>query len=180
MFGRQDTNQIQAAAEMVEPSEFNPALPPSDLGPVGAGGSINPVVDTTSTPVSFAPIASSAPAISVSVPASSPVIASPPVDSTAPAVSPLAFDQTPEEPLGSDALLNIKQQALKQLSPLVGHLDQTPEERFRTTMMMIQASDDASLIKQAYEAAQAIQDEKSRAQALLDIVNEINYFSRSS
>src|SRR5579885_286417 len=36
---------------------------------------------------------------------------------------------------GSDDLLNIKQQALQQLSPLVGHLDQTPEEKFRTTMM---------------------------------------------
>lgn len=79
----------------------------------------------------------------------------------------------------SNDLINIKQQALTQLSPLVGHLDQTPEEKFRTTMMMIQASDDASMIKAAYEAAQSIGDEKARAQALLDIVNEINYFTQS-
>src|SRR5687768_17006228 len=38
-----------------------------------------------------------------------------------------------------DDLLDIKQSALKDLTPLVDHLDQTPEERFRTTMMMIQA-----------------------------------------
>ena len=77
-----------------------------------------------------------------------------------------------------DDLLSIKQEALQQLSPLVGHLDQTPEERFRTTMMMIQGSDDQSLIKDAYAAAKEITDEKSRAQALLDIVNEINYFTQ--
>lgn len=78
----------------------------------------------------------------------------------------------------SDPLLGIKQQALQQLSPLVSHLDQTPEEKFRTTMMMIQAADDQSLIAQAYESANQITDEKARAQALLDIVNEINYFTQ--
>jgi hypothetical protein len=45
-------------------------------------------------------------------------------------------------------------------------------------MMMIQAADDESLVKSAYEAAQKITDEKVRAQALLDIVNEINYFTQ--
>ena len=80
----------------------------------------------------------------------------------------------------SDDLLSIKQQALTELSPLVGHLDQSPEEKFRTTMMMIQASDNQGLIKNAYEAAQAIRDEKVKAQALLDIVNEINYFTQQN
>ena len=64
-------------------------------------------------------------------------------------------------------------------TPLIGHLDQSPEERFKTTMMMIQASDDQSLVATAYEAAQGISDEKTRAQALLDIVNEINYFTQN-
>ncbi len=77
-----------------------------------------------------------------------------------------------------DELLEIKREALAQLSPLVGHLDQDPEEKFRTTMMMIQASDDQSLIKTAYDAAKQIKDEKAKAQALLDIVNEINYFTQ--
>lgn len=86
---------------------------------------------------------------------------------------------TPSQPAnGNDDLLNLKQQALQHLSPLVSHLDQTPEEKFRTTMMMIQASDDQTLIKTAFEAAQAITDDKARAQALLDIINEINYFTQ--
>jgi hypothetical protein len=92
-----------------------------------------------------------------------------------------AVPQTDEDHMlaAGDDLLSIKQSALQQLSPLVGHLDQTPEEKFRTTMMMIQASDDQSLIKTAYEAAQDIKDDKARAQALLDIINEINYFTQN-
>lgn len=77
-------------------------------------------------------------------------------------------------------LSEIKDQAIKQLSPLVGLLDQAPEEKFHTTMMMLQSTDDKSLIKSAYEVAQQITDEKARAQALLDVVNEINYFTQQS
>lgn len=82
------------------------------------------------------------------------------------------------EPSEASDLLEIKQKALDHLGPLVSHLDQTPEEKFRTTMMMIQASDNQDLIKDAYEAAQSIPDDKMRAQALLDVVNEINYFNQ--
>lgn len=110
-----------------------------------------------------------------------------PTDLTTPDPAPsdigdVATPTTPAEPTTSsvsdDELADIKQQALQQLGPLVGNLDQPPEEKFRTTMMMIQASDDHGLIKAAYDAAQAIPDEKARAQALLDVVNEINYFSQ--
>ncbi len=77
-------------------------------------------------------------------------------------------------------LLVLKQQALNDLGPLVNQLEQTAEERFRTTMMMIQSTDNQDLIKDAYAAAQDIKDEKVRAQALLDVVNEINYFTQKS
>ena len=77
-------------------------------------------------------------------------------------------------------LLSIKQEALEKLSPLIGQLDQSPEEKFHTTMMMIQASDNQDLVKDAYEAAQKITDEKEKAQALLDVVNEINYFTQNT
>lgn len=45
-------------------------------------------------------------------------------------------------------------------------------------MMMIQATDDKSLVKVAFAAAQTIEDEKIKAQSLLDIINEINYFTQ--
>lgn len=109
----------------------------------------------------------------------------PPQDMGAPAVAPVTDDSVaaPVEasaPAASNDLLEIKQQALQSLSPLVGHLDQTPEEKFRTTMMLIQASDNQEMIRVAYEAAQAIEDEKVKAQALLDVVNEINYFTQQA
>ncbi|MGH7195543.1 MAG: hypothetical protein ACREGA_02075, partial [Candidatus Saccharimonadales bacterium] len=75
-------------------------------------------------------------------------------------------------------LLQLKTQALQELTPLLAQLDQTPEEKFRTTMMMIQAADNQSLIPEAYQAAHQITDEKARGQALLDVVNEINYFTQ--
>ncbi len=95
-------------------------------------------------------------------------------------------DTKPEPPpaprgdVGDSDLLDIKKGALQSLAPLVGKLEQTPEEKFKTTMMLIQASDNAQLIKEAYEAANSITDEKARAQALLDVVNEINYFTQQS
>ncbi len=75
-------------------------------------------------------------------------------------------------------LLDIKQKALQDLTPLVKHLEQSPADKFKTTMMMIQASDDKTLLPEAYEAANAIEDSKEKAQALLDVVNEINYFTQ--
>ncbi len=74
-------------------------------------------------------------------------------------------------------LARIRQQALQSLEPLVGQLDQAPDEKFKTVMMLIQASDNSKMLGSAYEAASQITDEKTRAQALLDVVNEINYFT---
>jgi hypothetical protein len=102
---------------------------------------------------------------------SAPVATTPASDSSTPPLP-------PSVPAADDGLVNLKQQALNNLAPLVNHLDQSPEEKFKTTMMLIQASDNSSLIKDAYEAANKITDEKARAQALLDVVNEINYFTQ--
>ncbi|MBP7807518.1 hypothetical protein KA047_03415 [Candidatus Saccharibacteria bacterium] len=94
-------------------------------------------------------------------------------------------DDTPAEaveettpPANNDELLELKKEALTDLGPLVSHLDQTPEEHFKTTMMLIQATDNATFVKEAYESAKKISDDAVRAQALLDIVNEINYFTQ--
>lgn len=77
-------------------------------------------------------------------------------------------------------LLDIKNEALHDLSPLVDKLDLEAEEKFKTVMMLIQASDDQTLIPKAYNLAKAIADEKAKAQALLDVVNEINYFTQKN
>jgi hypothetical protein len=114
-----------------------------------------------------------------------------PIDNAAAPISDVIVPSTPVMPSpvlttptddtngpSANDLIDIKQKALGELSPLIDQLDQSPEDKFRTMMMLIQASDNQSLIKEAYAAAHAIQDEKVRAQALLDIVNEINYFTQ--
>lgn len=87
---------------------------------------------------------------------------------------------TPSAPASEDdqELLDVKQQALEQLTPLVDKLDIPAEEKFNTYMMIIRASDDSKLIKPAFDAAQAIADDDKKAQALLDVVNEINYLTQ--
>lgn len=113
--------------------------------------------------------------------ATAPVVVEPSAPAATPEPTASVAASTPSAPApNTDALLDIKQQALQQLTPLIGHLEQTPEEKFRTTMMMIQAADNHELLNAAYEAAQQITDEKVRAQALLDIVNEINYFTHNA
>lgn len=79
---------------------------------------------------------------------------------------------------GDDSLLAIKQQALTQLTPLVDKLDQTPEEHFQLIMTMIQSSDNQVMVKAAFDSAQKITNEKARAEALLAVINEVNYFSQ--
>ncbi|HXY17960.1 MAG TPA: hypothetical protein VEH48_00885 [Candidatus Nitrosopolaris sp.] len=98
-----------------------------------------------------------------------------PASTPFPAAEPPAA--APDSSSDGGELLQIKQQALHSLTPLIDKLEQTPEEKFKTTMMLLQASDNPTLVKDAYAAANQITDEKTRAQALLDVVNEINYFT---
>jgi hypothetical protein len=103
-----------------------------------------------------------------------------PGDSMSDTSSPTTSTLTDTDPPQDQDLISIKKNALQQLTPLVGHLEQSPEEKFKTILMMIQASDDKSMISNAYDAAQQITDDKLKAQALLDIVNEINYFTQQN
>ena len=75
------------------------------------------------------------------------------------------------------ALDTIKQTALNELRPLVDKLDVSPEEKFDTYLLLLRSTDDKTLIAPAHDAAVAIVDEARRAQALLDIIKEIDYFS---
>lgn len=71
----------------------------------------------------------------------------------------------------------VKKSALEQLRPLIEKLDLEPADKFDKYLMMLRASDDPALIKPAFDAAQGIPGEKEKAQALLDIINEINYIT---
>ena len=77
----------------------------------------------------------------------------------------------------SGDLESIKKQALGELRPLVGKLDLAPDEKFDTYLLLLRSTDDKALIAPAYAAAQAITDESRKAQALLDVIKEIDYLS---
>jgi len=78
----------------------------------------------------------------------------------------------------SSELDGIKLDALKELRPLMDKVDLPAEEKFDTYLMLIRSTDDSTLIAPAHTAAQNIADEKRKAEALLEIIKEIDYLSR--
>lgn len=97
-----------------------------------------------------------------------------------PVVEPVVAPVVPEPVVATSAsgsLEDIKKGALNELRPLVDKLDVSPEEKFDTYLLLIRSTDDKELIPAAYEAARAIVDETRRAQALLDVIKEIDYLS---
>ncbi len=202
MFGHNDDNQQQNQnqddATTVQPTtapatDMQGFTPPPAEPPAAPSDTTSDTTDTSaSEPVPNATLDVSADSALES--SDSPSLpgnltpSEPPTDESA-APEPATTAPTPalttdtddgDTPAPSSDLIDLKQEALQSLSPLVEQLDQSPEEHFRTTMMMIQATDDSSKIRTAYEAAQKIEDEKVRAQALLDVVNEINYFTQQT
>lgn len=173
MFGQDDNQQQQGSQDWQQPADQTQA-PQEPSNDIMHDGSLESPSTQEATPVD------SAVAPQAQNDWQQPNDQSAASDWSAPAVSTddnaaLPADQTTEAP--SD-LIDIKQKALNELSPLLSHLEQTPEEKFKTTMMMIQASDNRDLVPEAYAAAKLITDEKAKAQSLLDIVNEINYFTQ--
>ncbi|UTX51341.1 hypothetical protein KI440_04085 [Candidatus Saccharibacteria bacterium TM7i] len=109
-----------------------------------------------------------------------------PTVAEAPAVVAPEPEITPEEevtpvldtpPSGLDT---IKNKALDELRPLIDRATLPAEEKFDTYLMLIRSTDDASLIEPAHEAAQSISDETRKAEALIDIIKEIDYLSKKS
>lgn len=79
----------------------------------------------------------------------------------------------------SGALGDIRLQVISELRPLVNRLDfLAPADKFDTLLLLIRTIDDSSLIPMAHQTAMAIPDEVKRAQALLDILKEIDFFTQ--
>lgn len=97
----------------------------------------------------------------------------------APAVTPPTATTTTDTAAdrNNPALDAIKKEALEELRPLVTKLKLPAKEKFDTMLLIIRSTDDQELLGPAHEAAKTIEDETERAQALLDIVKEIDYFA---
>ena len=99
-----------------------------------------------------------------------------PVDAPAPNPVPMSPDQ--KGPVGNvNNLLDIKNQAITELRPLIDKLNISPEDKFDAILLLIRTTDDSSLIPMAHETAKQIVDDNRRAQALLDVIKEIDFFN---
>lgn len=87
-------------------------------------------------------------------------------------------DVSPNDEHVTDPTLEpIKNQVLNELRPIVGKLELPADEKFETYLLLIRSSDDKTLVEPAYQTALQIEDETKRAQALLDIIKEIEFLS---
>lgn len=155
----QDTTQKSISDDQELAKALAGVLPDApEPTPAPAADASAPVADA-STPTTPAP----QPEVAEAVPAVPPVLETP------------AATPTP-----STDLDGIKKDALGELRPLIDKVDLPAEEKFDTYLMLIRSTDDASLIAPAHTAAQGITDEKRRAEALLDIVKEIDYLSKGN
>lgn len=136
----------------IQPTTTQPISDDQELAKVLAGVSADPAMQFEETPV----------------PAPEPVaMPEPVVEQVAPITAPATGDD----------LTPIKNEAINELRPLVDKLDLPAEEKFDTYLLLLRSTDDRTLIAPAYTAAQSIADEARKAQALLDIIKEIDYLS---
>jgi len=156
----QTTKAVDDLIKKVEDSGESPS------GPTLAD---NPASNPSQQPVSSSPDTSSSEQTAPVSPISEPDIQqSAPKETAAPSDS------------SENSLDPIKKEALQKLEPLISELDLNPEEKYRALMMIIQANDNKDLVAEAYQAADKIEDTKVRAQALLSIINEIDYFNNKN
>ena len=187
MFGEPDTNQQTAA-----PAAQTTASPSMLDGISSQDIQSQSTQPTTSTSTASPPAPSADPQAKAfaqqhPLTTDNPFTAQPTAQTSTPLPTPaptVALDDQGDDtsttnPVDHDKLATMKQEAMTHLEPLVDHIDNSPEETFKTTMMMIQANDNHTLLDKAFSAAKSIQNDKARAEALLDIINEINYFSQA-
>jgi len=146
----QDNSNNLGLEEIAKPKPASDAVP-----------SVNPEAEVVPKPVITPP--------EVEVPPIAPVIGyNPPAESL------------PSVDSNSNDLTTIKKDALLELRPLIDKLDLAPEEKFDIYLLLLRSTDDTTLIPPAHLVARDIADESRRAQALLDIIKEIDYLSAPS
>lgn len=163
----------------IQPQTTKPISDDQELAKVLAG-----VTQTPSTTFGVGGVTTDKPVVASS--AIPNLVMTDPIDPETPVVapnSPALNNNQPEynapapEISNSNNLEEIKKQTLIELRPLVDKLDLEPEEKFDIYLLLLRSTDDKTLIDPAHKTATEIADETKRAQALLDIIKEIDYLS---
>lgn len=120
-----------------------------------------------------------APAEPVSTPAldepTAPAMPEPTVsESTEPTTPEATSSVAPFEREGNLDIKDVKEAALRELAPLLAKLDVPAEQKFDIYKNVIDTYHDSSVIASAYRAASEIEDERTRGEALLYIINSID------
>ena len=170
----QPTNQTQPVSDDQELAKVlagvnegdQPAMPQEatstdTTAPSGLQFEESPVPTPAAPPMQALPTAA--------IPAPEPALPTP--STAAPALNPLGIPSDLE---------SIKKDALEELRPLVTKLNLPADEKFDTLLLIIRSTDDQSLLGAAHDAAKSIPDESRRAQALLDVIKEIDFFASQS
>ena len=164
-----ELNQMIAGLKEKQPAvELSPVQDPTVATDSAPADGATPIADPVTSPALEEPVLPAAPA-----PEALPVepVISQPVQPATPLVA---------APVQNSSLDAIRQDAISELRPLVDKLDLAPEDKFNTLLLIIRSTDDASLLPAAHTAAKQIPDDSRRAQALLDVIKEIDFFKQNS
>lgn len=156
----------------IQPTNQQPISDDQELAKVLAGVNQQAEEAAATTPTEE-PVVAPEPTVAVEEPAA-PVVPEPVMPDP---IAPAPAAPVLSTPIVGGSLDSIKQDALNELRPLVDKLNVAPEEKFDTYLLLLRSTDDQALIEPAHEAARNITDEARRAQALLDIIKEIDYLS---
>ncbi len=108
--------------------------------------------------------------------------AEPPVPEPAPAPEPEPEPEPKPEPIPTPApeapaplnMRQVKKSALRDLVPLVDHLDISPSQKFNLYRDIFEDLKDYTVLEPAYHAATEISDEQEKAEDLLYLVESID------
>lgn len=80
---------------------------------------------------------------------------------------------------GSNDLEAVKKKALEALKPILDNLEIDGERKFNIVLSAMRYTDDKSLAEPALNAALSIEENGTKAEALVELVNEINYLQQA-
>ena len=177
------TNTTSIDPVFSDPVAAPSSVPEGDTGelgePVGPFPAPEPVVEMAPpAPEPIAPLeAANVPELNPQAPAPMPPM--PPVPEPAPAPAPEPMPMMPEpapapvEPQGLN-MHQVKEAALRDLFPLLSHLNMAPAQKFNIYRNIFENLRDYTVLDAAYRAASEIPDDTERAEALLYLVESID------
>lgn len=124
-------------------------------------------------PIDIPDLSAPAPTAPSMPPMPEPTVQPAPAPEPTSSVAPTTFSTTAPAPAGLNTH-QVKEAALRDLIPLLDHINMTPSQKFNICRSIFEDLRDYTVLEQAYRAASEIPDETERAEALLYLVESID------